>query len=150
MRVNTEITTLYVQWDPVRSPCDIDYIVEYRLVVLEACPKKTAHNVFHRNLSIDTSYSIQNLGYYSTYLVQVTARQNGVEMNSTTASTIATTPDRGVCFMYVLLWHYIHFNHAISFLTTSKHPKDSYSITVRSLDTMITLVQLRGVSTLNF
>ena len=122
MNVIADMNTLHVRWDPVISPCDIDYIVEYRLVVLEACPEKTANNVFHRNISIDKSYSIQNLGYFSTYLVQVMARQNGVEMKSTTAFGTATTPDRGVCFMYVLLLHYIHFIRAISFqITLSKH-----------------------------
>ena len=89
-------TALLVQWDSDSSPCkqsDIDYVVEYQLINLDQCSQVMDNDMYFNTLTQSTILS--NLEYHSNYTIQVTARRNGVEIQSTVATTNATTQQGG-------------------------------------------------------
>ena len=88
--------TIFVQWDSDPSPCkqsDIDYVVEYQLIYLDQCSQEMDNDM---QLSTSSKYKLlSNLDYHSTYIIQVTAIRNGIEIPSTVATINATTQQAG-------------------------------------------------------
>ena len=103
MNVIADKNTLLVQWDPVTSPCDISYIILFKLMNRDQCYE--VMDCPFQTLSLtDTSTRITNLEYHSTYTIQVTARQNGEVVTSTMASEKGTTKETGK-FAFLSIYH---------------------------------------------
>ena len=96
MNVMADNNTLLVQWDPVTGPPpnNLSYIVRYKLINRDQCQDVTDYP-FQTLSSTDASIRITNLEYFSTYTIQVIARQNGDAVTRTMASGKGKTKETG-------------------------------------------------------
>eukprot|EP00057_Strongylocentrotus_purpuratus_P031007 XP_783327.2 PREDICTED: receptor-type tyrosine-protein phosphatase F [Strongylocentrotus purpuratus] len=161
LRVTSTPTEIHLSWDPpVQSACQMEYIVRYTPQVLDQCiAQLTEGPIVAGNTNLTTDFTIAGLVPYSTYSVEVLARNSigfGVPQNRTirtaesvpenvTQLTLVETTEDSISLTWdlpcgqthggILLFHYelSNENVPIAALTEGDSPRNATSLTINNL-----------------
>ena len=90
--------TFIVRWnhDKDTDPCSVfvDYVVEYRLTNVRGCSEMLDSQVTRESVT-DKEVTIENLEYYSDYIITVTARRRAVRYDNTAQTVSQVTEQAG-------------------------------------------------------
>ncbi len=85
-----------VDWEPEQSPCiQKEYLVEYEQTNLDQCDTTSAGNIISVGRVKSTNFTIEGLGYYSTYTFYVSSILNGTYNGTRSLGVTVSTGERG-------------------------------------------------------